>query len=110
MKNYNEFKNYIHNELNITKEDIQDMIRKIIQEEIQKMFNDETKIQSLLERMVRNTINKQYPQGIFYHTLISFNDMIEEHTLKAIYSEIKNRLKIELLPDTKDINEKEIKK
>ena len=41
MDNYKEIKNYIHNELGITKEYVDNIIVKTVQDEVKKVFNNE---------------------------------------------------------------------
>ena len=60
-KNYKEIKNYIHNEEKITKEEIRDIIRQSINEEVQKVVYlkreliDKT-ISNYIETAVRNAV------------------------------------------------------
>ena len=41
MTNYKEIKNYLHNELGITKEYVDSIIIKTVQDEVKKVFNNE---------------------------------------------------------------------
>ena len=59
---YREVKNYIHNELKLTKEDIKDIIVSIVKEEVKRIFHntygDDVNIERWIRCMVSDEIKK----------------------------------------------------
>lgn len=98
MSQYSDVKNYIHNDLGITKEYIEKIVLKTIQDEIEKLFVDEERLQTILERIVRQTIKKD-EHKILYHLLINFDSLLDEKITKTVFNEVKSRLKIELVDE-----------
>lgn len=96
MSQYSDVKNYIHNDLGITKEYIEKIILKTIQDEIEKLFVDEERLQTILERIVRQTIKKD-ENKMLYHLLINFDSLLDKKITETIFNEVKSRLKIELV-------------
>lgn len=96
MSQYSDVKNYIHNDLGVTKEYIEKIVLKIIQDEIEKLFVDEERLQTILERIVRQTIKKD-EHKILYHLLINFDSLLDEKITETVFNEVKSRLKIELV-------------
>lgn len=60
---YREVKNYIHNELKLTKEDIKDIIVSIVKEEVKGIFHntygDDVNIERWIRCMVSDEIKKK---------------------------------------------------
>lgn len=60
---YREVKNYIHNELKLTKEDIKDIIVSIVKEEVKRIFHntygDDVNIERWIRCMVSDEIKKK---------------------------------------------------
>lgn len=96
MSNYLDVKNYIHNDLGITKKYIDDIIKKTIIDEVITLFKDEERLQAILERIVFKTI-KEDRHKTLYHLLINFDSLLDEKITKAIFNEVKSKLKIELV-------------
>ena len=61
--NYNELKNYIHNDLHITKDDIRAMLKETVNEAVEKLLNS-----GAIENMIRYNIDariaKAYGRGL----------------------------------------------
>ncbi len=53
MKDYINIKNYIHNELGITKEYISQLVLETIQKEVEKLFVDDDKLRKIIENIVK---------------------------------------------------------
>ena len=98
MSNYSDVKNYIHNELGIKKEYVEEIILKTVKDEINKLFTDEERLQVILERIVRQTIKKD-EHKILYHVLINFDSLLDEKITQTVFNEVKSKLKIELLEE-----------
>lgn len=96
MSSYSNVKNYIHNDLGITKEYIEGVILKTIQDEVEKLFTDSERLEAILEKMVYRTI-KEDKHKILYHLLINFDSLLDEKITKAIFNEVKSKIKIELI-------------
>lgn len=96
MSSYNDVKNYIHNDLGISKEYIEKIILKTIEDEINQLFTDEDRLQTILERIVKQAIKKD-EHKILYHLLINFDSLLDEKITQTIFNEVKSRLKIELI-------------
>lgn len=93
---YSDVKNYIHNDLGISKKYVEEIILKIVKDEMHKLFTDEDRLQVILERIVRQTIKKD-EHKILYHLLINFDSLLDEKITKTIFNEVKSKLKIELV-------------
>ena len=98
MSNYSDVKNYIHNELGIKKEYVEEIILKTVKDEINKLFTDEERLQVILERIVRQTIKKD-EHKVLYHLLINFDSLLDEKITQTVFNEVKSKLKIELLEE-----------
>lgn len=98
MSNYSDVKNYIHNELGIKKEYVEEIILKTVKDEINKLFTDEERLQVILERIVRQTIKKD-EHKVLYHLLINFDSLLDKKITQAVFNEVKSKLKIELLEE-----------
>lgn len=96
MSNYSDVKNYIHNDLSITKEYIEEVILKTIKDEINRLFTDEERLRVILERIVKQTIKKDEHKTL-YHLLINFDSLIDEKITQALFDEVKSKLKIQLI-------------
>lgn len=86
---YREVKNYIHNELKLTKEDIKDIIVPIVKEEVKRIFHntygDDVNIEGWIRCMVSDEIKKN---GDFL--------MIRNLCREIIKEEIVDRLSIDI--------------
>ena len=86
---YREVKNYIHNELKLTKEDIKDIIVSIVKEEVKRIFHntygDDVNIETWIRCMVSDEIKKN---GDFL--------MIRNLCREIIKEEIVDRLSIDI--------------
>lgn len=86
---YREIKNYIHNELKLTKEDIKDIIVPIVKEEVKRVFHntygDDVNIERWIRCMVSDKIKKN---GDFL--------MIRNLCKEIIKEEIVDRLSIDI--------------
>ena len=102
MSNYSDVKNYLHNDLGISKEYVEKTILKTVKDEVDKLFSDESRLQIIIERIVRKSIKKD-EHKILYHLLINFDSLLDEKITTTVFNEVKSRLKIELVG--KDIKE-----
>jgi hypothetical protein len=56
MENYKEIKNYIHNDLKITKEDILEVVRQETQKQIEAFMKDETNFTTFIRKAYEDSI------------------------------------------------------
>jgi hypothetical protein len=55
-QSYKEFKNLIHNELQISREDIKEMIQTAVDNEVHRVMNDSSE---LIDRVISNTVYRE---------------------------------------------------
>jgi hypothetical protein len=60
--NYQEVKNHLHNELGITKEYVQEIIKELVQDEFKKLINSNY-IDHLVEADISHRVGKTYGRG-----------------------------------------------
>lgn len=99
MENYKEIKNYIHNELKITKEDIDKIIMDMVREEVHKIFKNEQYIQDCIRGIVYKEVNKEMFGENAWHTIHDMSEIIKDEVNNAIVKEVKNRINISLKED-----------
>lgn len=91
------FKNFMHNELGITKDDIRYWIKESVREEVKKMLehrmekNDEYDLDIQIDNIIRDEIYKTifHPQKVFYDRKGAFQDLIRKEIAKIISEKIK---------------------
>jgi light-regulated signal transduction histidine kinase (bacteriophytochrome) len=97
IDSYKEIKNYIHNYLGLTKEEVKNMIWDVVvetvNEEVNKCLNDKARIRTIVEGQVRYEIMKDSPRRTYIHTTM---DEIYNKIDQTIHEEVVKRLKIEL--------------
>lgn len=95
---FKNIRNYIHNYLGLTKEEIRnfiwDFIKEIVDEEIRKVLNDEERIKRLVENEVIRQVKYHNKDRQSY--VISTMDEIYNKIDKVIHEEVLKRLVIEL--------------
>lgn len=98
-ENYKEVKNYIHNELKITKEDINKIIMDTIKEEVHKVFKNEEYIKDCIRGIVYKEVNKEMFGENAWHTIHDISGIIKDDINTAICEEVKKRINISLKED-----------
>lgn len=96
--NYKEVKNYIHNDLKISKEDINNIIQITVSTEIRKLMKDKDFIEGLVANRLKEILSKDYNKPI-YNNLFTLDNKIYDAVFNEISKTIKERLKIELIGD-----------
>ena len=103
--NFKDIRNYIHNDLNITKEDIRTLIlneiHTIINREVEKALNDKEYLKRCIQDEIVKQIYSDYNKERSVFT-ISVMDEIYNKIDKVIHQEVINRLVIELKEPTKE--------
>jgi hypothetical protein len=86
---YREVKNYIHNELKLTREDIREIMIPIVKEEVKRVFNntygDDASVENWIRCMVSNEIQRHGDYS-----------MIRNLCREIIKEEITDRLSIDI--------------
>ena len=97
IDNYKELKNYIHNYLGLTKEEVKKMIWdtvvETVNEEVNKCLNDKERIKSIIEGQIKFEIMRDHPRRSYIHSTM---DEIYNKIDTTIHEEVVKRLRIEL--------------
>lgn len=94
MSNYSDVKNIIHNDLGITKEYVDSVIKKTVEDRVAAMINDESYITSIIENCVKDALRKK--DGKPWRYLNDFTTWIENEITQTILEEVKNKVQITL--------------
>lgn len=86
---YREVKNYIHNELKLTKEDIKEIMIPIVKEEVKRIFHNTYGNDVDIERWVRCVVSNEIQRHCDY-------SMIRNLCREIIKEKITNRLSIDI--------------
>lgn len=87
---YREVKNYIHNELKLTKEDIKEIMIPIVKEEVKRIFHNTYGNDVDIERWVRYMVSDEIKKNGDY-------SMIRNLCREVIKEEIADRLSIDII-------------
>ena len=97
IDNYKELKNYIHNYLGLTKEEIKkmvwDTVVETVNEEVNKCLNDKERIKSIIEGQIKFEIMRDHPRRSYIHSTM---DEVYNKIDTTIHEEVVKRLRIEL--------------
>ena len=97
IDNYKEIKNYIHNYLGLTKEEIKkiiwDTVVETVNKEVNKCLNDKERIKSIIEGQIKFEIMRDHPRRSYIHSTM---DEIYNKIDTTIHEEVIKRLRIEL--------------
>ena len=99
MTNYKEIKNYLHNELGITKEYIDSIIVKTVQDEVKKVFNNEGYVRDIIIKTIDREVRREVWGESGWHTIHDMNSMIKDEILSTIVKEVKDKVIISLKGD-----------
>ena len=95
--NYKDIKNYIHNDLKISKEELRkailDAIVITVNTEVRKCLNDQERLKGLVEGQVRYELMKNAPRRSYIHSTM---DDIYNKIDEVIHEEVVKRLQITL--------------
>lgn len=100
IENYKDIKNYIHNYLGLTKEEIREMVLEVVkntvEKEVNKCLNDENRLQHMIEKEILSQI--KYGQDGYKRRsfLISVMDEVYNRIDGIIHEEVLKRLQITL--------------
>lgn len=98
--NFKDIRNYIHNYLGITKDEVRDIvideIKKLVNEEITKTLNDKERLESIIEKELLYQLRfgpNKYERSSF---IINTMDHIYNRIDSVIHEEVLKRLQITL--------------
>lgn len=104
-ENYKDIKNYIHNELGITKVEmhtyIWDIVKQTVKEEVEKVLNDEERLQRVIQdEVVKQLKHKGYNDRGSY--IVCTMDKIYNKIDEEICKQVVDRLQISLKEENND--------
>ena len=109
MDNYKEIKNYIHNDLKITKEDINKIIETTIEKQISILLKDE----SFINTIVSNHINYLFRHGEYkkpyYDRISDINEFIYNGLIDELGKVVHDNIKIKVGLKTDNLEIEDIK-
>lgn len=94
---YRAAKNVIHNNLGITKEYIEEVVKDTVKKEIDKLMGDDCFIRGLVEKQVLYNIGRKDSKN--WHILHDCSNWISEEINSVILNEVKDKLVISLKED-----------
>ena len=94
MTNYKEIKNYLHNELGITKEYIDSIIVKTIQDEVNEGY-----VRDVIIKTIDREVRREVCGESGWHTIHDMSEIIKDEVNNAIVKEVKNKINISLKED-----------
>lgn len=100
IQNYKDLKNYIHNYLGLTKEEVRDMVKEVVQQsvkvEVEKCLNDQNRLEHLIEKEIIRQVKyngQDYQRRYFIQNTM---DAIYNRIDTVIHEEVLKRLQITL--------------
>lgn len=99
---YRVIKNFIHNDLGITKEYIDTIIRDTVNNEIHKILNDELRIKSIIENEIIRSCKEYNSDGTRRSFIVSIMDDIYNRIDSEIHKTVRERLIVKLRDSDED--------
>lgn len=96
MDNYKEIKNYVHNELKISREDILEVVRQETQKQIEAFMKDETNFRTFIKKSFDDTIKLAIVGEDNWMFASSFKDKITDIIRDKIGTMIVEKLDIKV--------------
>lgn len=109
MNNYKEIKNYIHNELKMSKEDIQKIIQKEIKDQISALLNDSSFIESMINNHITALLKDKNYNNPRYRTITDINSMIYDGLIDELGKVVHDNIKIKIGLKTDNLEIEDIK-
>jgi hypothetical protein len=95
MDNYKEIKNYIHNELQITKTDIENIIIKTVENRIDKVLADDDFINTIIQKKIQSILNNPYKKPS-WERLVNLNTKIFDVVVDEVAKTVKEKVDIRI--------------
>lgn len=109
MDNYKEVKNYIHNDLKITKEDIQEIIRKEVLNQVTALVKDSSFIHEMIFDHIKHIFRKEEYKQPYYKTITDINSMIYDGLIDELGKVVHDNIKIRVGLKTDNLEIEDIK-
>lgn len=90
-KEYKTIKNYIHNELGLSKEDIREIISPFIKEEVKRVFRNTYGCDADIENWIRRMVSDEIKRHDFNMISRLCKEVIKEQLIDNLTIEIKNK-------------------
>lgn len=103
-KEYKIFKNFLHNEVNITKDDIYDMVQKSIDHIVEKKIDDlmyTGKFQSIIMHKVTNLVKGGTIRDSYFNQ-ISFSNWVQDEVKRQVKNEVIDNINFNINVDVKN--------
>lgn len=108
MNNYKEVKNYIHNDLGITKEDINKIIIDTVKDEVAKLLKDESFVSSMMKNHIISLLKDKEYKNPRYRTITDINSFLYDNVLEELCRTVHNNIKIKVGLKTDNIDLEQI--
>lgn len=96
MKDYKNMKNYIHNDLKITKEDIEILIQKEIKNQISDLLKDESFVQNMIHNHIIAILKDKNYNNPSYRIITDINSMIYDGLIEELGKVVHDNIKIKV--------------
>ena len=110
IEGYKDIKNYIHNYLGLTKDEVNSIVKetvdKLVKEEVNKQLNDKGRLAMLIKECISNEISTQSKERRCY--MHSMMDEIYNRIDKEIHKQVTDRLLISLKKPKEDNLESQV--
>jgi hypothetical protein len=109
MDNYKEVKNYIHNDLKITKEDIQEIIQKEVKNQVTALVKDSYFIHELIGSHVKQIFRKEEYKKPYFTIISDINEYIYRGLIDELGKVVHDNVKIKVGLKTDNLEIEDIK-
>ena len=109
MDNYKEVKNYIHNDLKITKKDIQKIIQDIVKEQVTVLVKDSSFIHEMIFDHIKHVFRKEEYKAPYHKLITDINSYIYDETIHEIARRVHDDIKIKVGLKTDKLEIEDIK-
>lgn len=96
MDNYKEIKNYIHNELKISKDDIQALIQSEIKKQISALLLDQRFVDSMIRTHISQLLKDKNYDNPRYRIVSDINSFIYDGLIKELGRVVHDNIKIKV--------------
>lgn len=96
MDHYKEVKNYIHNDLKISKEDIQNLIQDEIKKQVSELLKDTSFVQSMIYNHISSLLKDKNYSNPRYRTITDINSFIYDGLIQELGRVVHDNIKIKV--------------
>lgn len=98
MRIYKEIKNYIHNELGLTKDYIDNLIKEEIKKEVNKVISDKETLNNIVKTQIREVMNKDFEKPR-WQRIFNLDTEIYNSVCAEVSKIVKERIQIKYKED-----------